>query len=67
MRYTPPGHIMEPLQGQFPNQRRTEGMTCGHELTRERYVAKDGYIHVTDAPGLGFTINEATVAKYRMP
>lgn len=37
-----------------------------HELTRERYVAKDGYIHVTDAPGLGFTINEATVAKYRV-
>jgi L-rhamnonate dehydratase len=36
-----------------------------HELTRERYVAKDGYIHVTDAPGLGFTIDEKTVAKYR--
>ena len=37
-----------------------------HELTRERYVAKDGYIDVTDAPGLGFTIDEKTVAKYRV-
>jgi L-alanine-DL-glutamate epimerase-like enolase superfamily enzyme len=36
-----------------------------HDVTRERYEAQDGFIRVTDAPGLGFTVNLDTVAKYR--
>jgi L-alanine-DL-glutamate epimerase-like enolase superfamily enzyme len=37
-----------------------------HELTRERYEVRDGYVSVSDAPGLGFTVNADTVAKYRV-
>ena len=37
-----------------------------HELTRERFEVVDGYVHVPDAPGLGVTIDEDTVQKYRV-
>jgi L-alanine-DL-glutamate epimerase-like enolase superfamily enzyme len=36
-----------------------------HELTRERYEVRDGSVSVSDAPGLGFTVDPDTVAKYR--
>ena len=35
-----------------------------HDLTHEVFVVEDGYVKVTDAPGLGVTINEETVQKY---
>ena len=37
-----------------------------HELTREKYEAVDGYVTVDDTPGLGFTVDLETVAKYRV-
>jgi L-alanine-DL-glutamate epimerase-like enolase superfamily enzyme len=37
-----------------------------HEVTRERYEVRDGYVSVTDAPGLGFSVNPDTVTKYRV-
>lgn len=36
-----------------------------HDLTHERFEIQDGYVTLTDAPGLGVTINEATITKYR--
>lgn len=35
-----------------------------HELTRETFDVVDGYVHVPQAPGLGVTINEDTLAKF---
>ena len=35
-----------------------------HELTRERFAVEDGCVKVSDAPGLGVTINEETVQQY---
>ncbi len=37
-----------------------------HDLTHERFELVDGYVKVSDAPGLGVTINEETVGKYRV-
>ena len=38
-----------------------------HELTRERFAVEDGFVKVSDAPGLGVTINEETVQQYLVP
>jgi len=35
-----------------------------HELTLERMQAKDGWITVPDAPGLGVTLNEEFIKRY---
>ena len=37
-----------------------------HELTHEKLEVVDGYVSVPEGPGLGVTVNEATVAKYRV-
>ena len=37
-----------------------------HELTRERFEVKDGYVHVPEGPGLGVTVNEEVVERYRV-
>jgi L-alanine-DL-glutamate epimerase-like enolase superfamily enzyme len=37
-----------------------------HDLTRERFDVVDGWVRVPDGPGLGVTVNEETVAKYRV-
>jgi L-alanine-DL-glutamate epimerase-like enolase superfamily enzyme len=38
-----------------------------HELTRERFdIDDEGYIHVPAGPGLGITIDEDTIAKFRV-
>lgn len=37
-----------------------------HDLTKERFEIDDeGYVHVPEAPGLGVTIDEETIARYR--
>ncbi len=35
-----------------------------HELTRERFKVKDGYVHLPEGPGLGVTVNEEVVERY---
>jgi L-alanine-DL-glutamate epimerase-like enolase superfamily enzyme len=35
-----------------------------HEMTHEKFEVIDGYVHVPEEPGLGVTINEATLEKY---
>jgi L-rhamnonate dehydratase len=37
-----------------------------HELTHEKLEVVDGYVSVPEGPGLGVTVNEATVEKYRV-
>ena len=37
-----------------------------HELTHERFEITDGYVHVPEAPGLGVTVNEDVVERYRV-
>ena len=38
-----------------------------HEITRERFVIDDeGYVAVPEGPGLGVTINEEIIEKYRV-
>ena len=36
-----------------------------HDLTNEKFEIVDGYIELPESPGLGVTINEKTVEKYR--
>ena len=42
------------------------GSPLRHKLTNEVFEVIDGYVHVPEAPGLGVTINEATVERYRI-
>lgn len=37
-----------------------------HDLTNESFEVVDGYVHVPEGPGLSVSINEDTVAKYRV-
>ena len=37
-----------------------------HELTNERFDVVDGYVEITNQPGLGVTINADTVDRYRV-
>jgi L-alanine-DL-glutamate epimerase-like enolase superfamily enzyme len=37
-----------------------------HELTREKFAVIDGYVHLPEGPGLGATIDERTLEKYRL-
>jgi L-alanine-DL-glutamate epimerase-like enolase superfamily enzyme len=37
-----------------------------HELVDDPWVQEDGYLKLRDAPGLGVTVNEAVVEKYRL-
>ncbi|MDE2997921.1 MAG: mandelate racemase/muconate lactonizing enzyme family protein [Gemmatimonadota bacterium] len=37
-----------------------------HELTHERFEVVDGYVAIPEGPGLGVTINEQTLEKYRV-
>ena len=42
------------------------GSPLRHELTNEVFEVVDGYVHVPEGPGLGISINEATVDRYRV-
>jgi len=37
-----------------------------HDLTHERFEIVDGYVRVPEGPGLGVTINDETIARYRV-
>ena len=37
-----------------------------HDLTNERFEIEDGYVRLPEAPGLGVSINESTLEKYRV-
>lgn len=41
-----------------------EGTTLRNSVTRERITAKDGYLAIPEAPGLGLEFNEQALAEY---
>jgi L-alanine-DL-glutamate epimerase-like enolase superfamily enzyme len=38
-----------------------------HELALEDFPVVDGYVEIPDRPGLGVTVDEAFVARHRVP
>jgi L-alanine-DL-glutamate epimerase-like enolase superfamily enzyme len=42
-----------------------EGTTLRDQITKQRIVAKDGWLEIPQEPGLGIELNEEAVAKYR--
>ena len=40
--------------------------TLRPDLTQEKFPVVDGYIHLLESPGLGVTIREETIQKYRI-
>lgn len=43
-----------------------EGTALREVLTRQRFVAEDGYLKIPSEPGLGVELDEETVRKYRV-
>lgn len=43
-----------------------EGTSLRDMLTRQQFVAKDGYLSIPNEPGLGIELDESVVAKYRV-
>ncbi|MBI3667130.1 MAG: mandelate racemase/muconate lactonizing enzyme family protein [Acidobacteria bacterium] len=43
-----------------------EGTTLRDRITRQKIVARDGYLDIPDAPGLGIDLDEDGVAQYRV-
>jgi L-alanine-DL-glutamate epimerase-like enolase superfamily enzyme len=42
-----------------------EGTTLRDQITKQRIVAKDGWLEIPQEPGLGIELNEEAVARYR--
>ncbi len=57
-------HWLSTCQGAFVFEDCVEDSPLRHELTHEKMQAKDGYIAVPDAPGLGVTLNEDFVKRF---
>ena len=43
-----------------------EGTGLRDILTKQRFVAEDGYLTIPDEPGLGIELNEDTISRYRV-
>ena len=43
-----------------------EGTTLRDHITKQRIVARDGWLDMPDSPGLGIDLDEEAVAKYRV-
>jgi len=43
-----------------------EETTLRDHLTKQKFVARDGYLEIPDAPGLGIDLNEEGIRKYRV-
>src|SRR5712692_4851706 len=43
-----------------------EQTTLRDHITRQKFVAQDGYLEIPEAPGLGVDLNEEGIAKYRV-
>lgn len=59
-------HLNSPLSEYLPPDYR-DGDTFLSELFVGDAVARDGYITLSDKPGMGVELNEAVVAKYLLP
>ena len=43
-----------------------EETTLRDHITKQKFVARDGYLDIPDAPGLGIDLNDEGIAKYRV-
>ena len=43
-----------------------EETTLRDQITKQKFVARDGYLDIPDAPGLGIDLNDEGIAKYRV-
>jgi L-rhamnonate dehydratase len=43
-----------------------EGTTLREQITKQKLVAKDGYLEIPSAPGLGIDLNDEGIEKYRV-
>ena len=59
-------HVMASLPGVDVVEFCMADSPLRHELTHEKLIPVEGFIRVPEAPGLGVTINEATVERYRV-
>jgi L-alanine-DL-glutamate epimerase-like enolase superfamily enzyme len=59
-------HLNSPLSEYLPPDYR-DGDTFLSELFVGDAVARDGYIALSDAPGMGVELNEPAVAEYLLP
>ena len=59
-------HFLAAVPDAFVLEYCVEDSPLLHELTHEQFPLEEGRVHVPQAPGLGVTINEATVDKYRV-
>ncbi|MBM3834631.1 MAG: mandelate racemase/muconate lactonizing enzyme family protein [Verrucomicrobia bacterium] len=57
-------HWLSTCRDAFIFEDSVEDSPMRHELTHEKMQAKDGWITVPDAPGLGVTLNEEFIAEY---
>lgn len=44
-----------------------EGTTLREAITRQRIAARDGFLYIPDAPGLGIELNEDALTQYAFP
>jgi L-rhamnonate dehydratase len=59
-------HVMAALPGVDVVEFCMADSPLRHDLTRERFEVRDGFVQLSDAPGLGVTVSADAVAKYRV-
>ncbi|MBO7746297.1 mandelate racemase/muconate lactonizing enzyme family protein [Paenibacillus sp. MWE-103] len=59
-------HFAAAIPNGFMIEHTTSASPLARDLVSEPVAFKDGYVHVPDRPGLGITVDEAVIAKYRV-
>jgi len=59
-------HFLAAVPGAFILEYPITPSPLRDQLTREQFPVVDGLVQVPDAPGLGVTLNEETVERYRV-
>jgi L-rhamnonate dehydratase len=59
-------HFAASLPDGFLIEHTVSTSPLARDLVKEPILFKDGYVHVPDRPGLGITVDEAVVEKYRV-
>ncbi|MFC4812168.1 mandelate racemase/muconate lactonizing enzyme family protein [Paenibacillus sp. GCM10023250] len=59
-------HFASAIPNGFMIEHTTSASPLARDLVSEPIAFKDGYVHVPERPGLGITVDEAVIAKYRV-
>jgi L-alanine-DL-glutamate epimerase-like enolase superfamily enzyme len=57
-------HVMASLPGVDVVEFCMTDSPLRHEVTRERFEVREGFVRISDAPGLGVTVDPKTIEKY---